>query len=78
MGSLGGVILQERVEDKGAVVYIFGKDKINLTVAGSPEEAVLGIGKSFTGPLETTLDESSLESIKEDLYLLLCITIKGE
>lgn len=65
-----GVIVQERIEGRGGVMYL-SKDSCTLSFADSPEEAVLGKGSSsFSTSITAALENTSLFSYKADFIKL--------
>ena len=70
-GALGGIVLQERVEGEGVVLFLIDKDDATLSIADSPMHAVNGDGKEFRGSLDSVLGKAGLEGIREDMLKLL-------
>lgn len=68
--ALGGVVLQERVEGKGIVLFIRSMNSATLSFADTPSDAVNGKGQEFTGPLDSILKKAGLDGTKDDLIKL--------
>ena len=70
-GALGGIVLQEKVEGEGVVLFLIDKDDATLSIADSPMQAVNGDGREFRGSLDSVLEKAGMEGVREDLLKLL-------
>lgn len=68
--ALGGVVLQERVAGQGIVLFIRDEVDASLSFADTPEAAVNGSGKEFSGTLGEVLEKAGLGNAKADLLKL--------